>query len=707
MKFLRLYVFVLTSLMLLSSCSDIEQEEQPAKGGELNLSKIKIDEGHSVLLDGEWEFYWKQLLTPDDFKTGKPEGKQIVNVPSPWTSYKDGDGNVYPAKGYATYRLRCKVPQGSVGLFVPKIWTSSKVWVNGNLVSSRGVVSKDLSSANPQFLEKLVMADIPDSGEAEIIVQVACPQFFVAGLLNPFEIGSYESLLQRRELTAAWAMVWLGALVIMWLYHLILYLFRKKNPSTLYFSFIAFFTAIRFVIFGEHFFYEFIVLNLEWSNYQAYAYYISIFALIPCGLLYLQSLYPDETDNRWVKGSRYLVGTFIVLALIIPSSWYTSMVRPFLIIMIPFMGYMLWILIRASLRKRPETRLQVAGILTMLLAGINDVVYVVSPKDAPWSTGELMSYAFGIFLLLQIVIIAKRFSGAFKNVEDLTENLEQKVKKRTEEVSEKSRDLERQRDEIQYKNRQITDSIRYAKRIQKSVLGSTDNIKAYFDEAFIFFKPRDIVSGDFYWVQKCPAGIMVAAVDCTGHGVPGAFMTVMGTDFLNEIFSVEETRRPSAVLNALDSKVKNALRRNLEADAADPNDGMDMSLVSFDPGTRKMVFSGAKNPVWIVRKDEVIQIKGSPFPIGSRQYKKEKVFKEHELQLEKDDMVYLFSDGFQDQFGGEKNRKYMRKRFREFLKSISLKPVEDQKAILADELKQWKGSYPQTDDVLVIGFRVN
>lgn len=282
-------------------------------------------------------------------------------------------------------------------------------------------------------------------------------------------------------------------------------------------------------------------------------------------------------------------------------------------------------------------------------------------------------------------------------IEDKNRELEQKVVERTKEVV-------AQKEEIELKNKNITASIRYAQRIQKALIGDTNDLQSLFQDSFILFEPKDIVSGDFYWFASVGNKKVIIAADCTGHGVPGAFMTMMGNAFLNDIISENQLTAPSKILEELDKRVQFAL----QTQGADNQrqDGMDMAVLVIDNDAQKVTFAGAKNPLCYLKNGEIQRVKGSKYPIGHFKQGEEKHFEQHEFELRAGDAFYLFSDGFQDQFGGNEGRKYMTKRFRTLLQSISHLPMQEQKEALHQEFNTWKHNTPQTDDVLVIGLRL-
>jgi len=284
------------------------------------------------------------------------------------------------------------------------------------------------------------------------------------------------------------------------------------------------------------------------------------------------------------------------------------------------------------------------------------------------------------------------------------EQVEQKVIERTAQVV-------KQKEELEEKNKDITDSINYAKRIQEALLPSKEMRKNLFPEAFILFKPRDIVSGDFYWFAEKNGKKLIAAVDCTGHGVPGAFMSMIGNSFLNEIVNERALTRPGLILDKLRHLVIRALKQS-EAESG-ANDGMDISLmclseIKLDDGSGtkiKVDWAGANNPLWLMRNGNCIEYKPDKRPISFSRGQ-EMLYTNHNIELQKGDTLYIFTDGFADQFGGVKGKKFKYKQLQQVLLSIQHETMQKQEEILSDTFNNWKGSLEQVDDVLVIGVRV-
>ncbi|MEQ8323905.1 MAG: two-component regulator propeller domain-containing protein [Vicingaceae bacterium] len=275
--------------------------------------------------------------------------------------------------------------------------------------------------------------------------------------------------------------------------------------------------------------------------------------------------------------------------------------------------------------------------------------------------------------------------------------LEEKVEKRTAEVVEKNK-------ELASKNKDITDSIRYAERIQRAILPPDTLIRTALPDSFVFYRPKDIVSGDFYWVETAEDLVLFSAIDCTGHGVPGAFMSIVGHNLLDKIVKEENIHKPSEILDHLNTSVSDTLRQTSETDTV--KDGMDMALIALNYKELKMEYSGAHNAMYLIRDGELIETKADRFAIGSFIRGEKRKFTNHVFDLKKGDLIYVFSDGFPDQFGGKDGKKYKYKPFKEFLLSIIDKSMKEQHQMLEEEFINWLGSHSQIDDVIIIGVRV-
>ena len=262
----------------------------------------------------------------------------------------------------------------------------------------------------------------------------------------------------------------------------------------------------------------------------------------------------------------------------------------------------------------------------------------------------------------------------------------------------------RQRDQIARQNEIITDSIEYAKRIQTALFPQEKFLSKVLPEHFIYMKPKNIVSGDFYWVSEKGNKLVIVVSDCTGHGVPGAFMSMLGIAFLNEIVNKSKVLKANKILDQLRGNIIESLHQ--EYGTRGSKDGMDMALCILDKQSLKMQYAGAYNSIFIVRNEEIKELKADKMPIGIHAIKVEKSFTNNEFDLKKEDMLYLFSDGYIDQFGGEEGLKFKQKAFKELLATICNKSMKEQKENISKTMKKWQGEHSQLDDMMIMGIRI-
>jgi len=322
-------------------------------------------------------------------------------------------------------------------------------------------------------------------------------------------------------------------------------------------------------------------------------------------------------------------------------------------------------------------------------------VITIIVKPALWQT---IWFKIAIILLIGLIVYSF-FKIRVNRIKAQKAELERLVKLRTAEIVKKNTQLEESRDKIAQQNKEITDSIVYAKRIQTATLPKSEQIKKAIGDIFILLKPKDIVSGDFYWIGQQNAYTIIAAADCTGHGVPGAFMSMLGISLLNKIINEEKFVSPDDILNHLRANVISSLQQKGFFNEA--KDGMDITIITINNETRELAFAGANNPMYFIRNNTLEIIKGDSMPIAI--YDKMDSFQNHVIKIQENDRFYLFSDGYMDQFGGDKNKKFLSKRFKDLILGIHEKDMEEQKALLDLTIETWKGVNDQIDDILVIG----
>jgi len=294
-------------------------------------------------------------------------------------------------------------------------------------------------------------------------------------------------------------------------------------------------------------------------------------------------------------------------------------------------------------------------------------------------------WLFGVIIIVLILMIFTIY------IYVKTKKLNTTIQSQKKEVELKSSSLE-----VALKN--INDSIAYSKRIQNAILPPLRIVKSYLKDSFILYKPKDIVAGDFYWMEQKDGKILFAAADCTGHGVPGAMMSVVCNNALNRSVREHGLTNPGDILN----KTREIVVEEFEKSDEEVKDGMDIALCSIKNMT--LEYAGAHNPLWIIRNKTLIEIKGDKQPVG--QFFKHKPFTSHTMDLKKGDVIYIFSDGYADQFGGENGKKFKIKALKNLLLSIQNKSMDEQKTFIDNHFKAWKGDLEQLDDVCFIGVKI-
>ncbi len=312
--------------------------------------------------------------------------------------------------------------------------------------------------------------------------------------------------------------------------------------------------------------------------------------------------------------------------------------------------------------------------------------------------------AFSPFSLELFRLLSAPAAIAIQNAR-LYAEMETKVMERTAQVIEQKQQIEKQRDEIKQKNEDILASINYARRIQEAFLPKVEDIKAVFPQSFVYYKPKDIVSGDFYWFTRRLSKVILAVADCTGHGIPGAFMTVMANTILRQIVELEGIFKPDEILYQMNLRVRNALQQH--EGTSNSLDGMDMAICQIDIRRNKLQYAGANRPLLLIRRGEIMEYKPERYGIGGDQMGEYfRVFTNHTIEIEPNDTIYIFTDGYPDQFGEEMNTRFKSRRFYQLLQDYQNRELEHQKNLLDSDLRRWRGEIEQTDDILIIGLRL-
>lgn len=573
----------------------------------------------------------------------------------------------------------------------------SKVHKTGNLRPK----STRLYDVRNAFWLPLNKAKDQQSKTYYVRIQQSFPIFL------PFEVGTIRSLNQQNDIAQAITFTFYGVILIMVLYNLFLFFSIKDRVYLIYVGFLltdAWASSYDYSLFeifssGETIFWH--------QNYMLFA-FPSIAFLVWFNLEYLRL-------KQNAKKIRLLLIALVVASIslmffaqigIVSNTFALNIAQIFtLLIYILAWGVGIFLLLA---KKMQEAFFYVIGwffqvvATIMLVLVINGVVtFSIYLQHSSYYGLVMEVWFFSLALGTRFNVMKKEKELAqaenLKLVKEQNIILEQKVEERTEEVQAKEAKIRKLYEDL-------SDSIHYAQRIQKAILPTEEKFKRVLPNSFVFFKPRDVVSGDFYFLEEIENKIIITAIDCTGHGVPGAFMSLIGNDILTEIIINQKITEANKILERLHLGVRFLLKQK----ETDNRDGMDMALLVIDRENKTAEFAGAKNPLVYIQNNELKLIKGDKMPIGGEQREKERIFTKHEISLEKESYFYLFSDGIQDQFGGENNKKFTPKRLRNLLLENHQKPMQAQKEILKQSVETWQeeGGEKQIDDMLLIGVRV-
>lgn len=496
------------------------------------------------------------------------------------------------------------------------------------------------------------------------------------------------------------------------LVHLMIFLFERSRRFNLYHSLFVLTLALLFFCQVLNKITETPLINFRISYYSEFlvpSFFISIIALLfnlfqkkrnkffyLCLVIYVISLAVHFIFNSEIAGVFYAILFFMM--------YFGSMVISIKAIRQNFRGAKI-----VGFGVLATTIFMILSIVSLIVfqrgaIALALLLAIVSVLSLPFSMSIYLAFDFAKAnetLKKQITQIEGLSERAIKEEQEKKQILENQNQMLETQVKQRTSEITAQKEIIEEKNKDITDSINYAKRIQDATLASKEIKYKLFPNAFVLFKPKDIVSGDFYWFAGKNGKRLISVCDCTGHGVPGALMSMIGNNLLNKVVNEKAITSPDKILIELDEELRLTLKKEENTDS---KDGMDVALLSFS-NERDMDYAGANRPLWIVREGQLEEIKATKISIGGDRYGEAPQFKCHSIKLKEGDTVYISSDGFADQFNNE-DKKLMTRRFKEILLSIQHLSMSEQETYLNDFIEKWKGNLEQTDDILVIGIRV-
>jgi len=743
----KLFISLLLICLLFTSGVTVANvSNQTVVKGEINLVKYNFNENLGIHLSGEWRFYWQKFLNIDQINNDYDY--DFLKVPKSWKNqnYKN---EILPVKGYGTYYVKVIVDKKYIGKFFKLdcryFPTASKVFVNGKFIGSGGVIGSNINDVEPS-LDAKIDEFVLDNDTLDIVIQVSNFHIQKAGIAYNIELGLNQEISQESYFSIAKDFFVIGSIFLMMLYHFVLYFQRKKDKFTLFFAL----TCLAFV------FYTFALSDIFLDIIPKLSFEflfklkrLALYLSLPAMSLFLYHLYKKDVSKLIVTIIVIISFIFSIATIITGSEINAYFMTYFRYFGILTTLYLLFIIAKAIINKREGAVIFSIGLFIMFITIVNDFLH----HTRVINTTDLMPIGMFIFLFSQAYLLSSKFNFAFNKNEKLTKdltyinkNLEGIVVERTKEISEQKEHIEEkneelnqlieevvsQRDEIEKQkeivdeiNYEVSESINYATRLQGAILPEEKLLKKYLSEHFVLFKPKDKVSGDFYWWSHIENHTVITAADSTGHGVPGAFMSMLGSSFLREIVQKEYVTHTGVILKKLRKEIIKALKQ--KGEMGEQKDGMDMAIISIDHETNIVQFSGANNPLYIIKSGKLkietemdnavkefeldetsayklYEIKPNKMPIAI--YEKMDNFTAHEIQLEKGDQLYMFSDGYADQFGGPKGKKFKYKPFKRLLLRNADKPMTEQKELLNTAFDNWKGNTEQIDDVVVVGIKM-
>ncbi len=608
--------------------------------------------------------------------------------------------------------------------FIIKQFGASEIYLDGVLIQQFGKIGNSQNTEESYDPQGIPVSFLLDSAGIHTIA-IRYSNHVVTDGSSPesdldcftFQITKTEDAIALHKvktfLSNVLSSVCAGLFLTLSLINFILFLFYQRDKTNLYYSLFSLTTAGTFAIKAISFMYSSPSAAIILDQLNTAFVFISVFFLI--ALVY--SFIYEKTPKRfWVILAIAIIGLLLILIHYDTAYMVMNFFNMYCIIDIVITVLKFYFKNNDPTKKKRKI-LKIVFASMGILACIG---YFIHPT--------ISLVIFCIFVAIVVIPVAgmvfivpvymtirhaRSFAVTNKSLADQLVQVQELSAKTIEQEQEKKRLLETQNErledmvivrtaELAQKNNEIKDSINYAHRIQKAILTTQEEINETLKDCFILFKPKDIVSGDFYFYSKKENTVLIAAADCTGHGVPGALMSMIGSEKL--MGTVSESANPSVILNLLNKGIKSSLRQSDHEEST--RDGMDIALVSLNLNTNQASYAGANRPIWIIRKDNntIEEIKATKKAIGGFT-PDEQHFDLHQLQFNKGDTFYLFTDGYADQFG-HTGKKLMTKKFRELLISIQDRSMSEQEKFLNEFIETWKQDVEQVDDILVIGVRV-
>ena len=722
-KFLPILLFIFISINLFS------QIETPnVYKGVIDLREWNFEKQKNCDLSGEWEFYWKKLYSYEDFKDQVHTPDAYINVPGNWNGIKINNKDI-PDTGFATLRLVLFVndsTRSNISLFIPEILSSYKVWFNDELITEVGKVGITTNTSKPGLYHTINSLNINDERN-QIIIQISNFNHRSNSFEEPPVIGKTENIVRFFSWKLAYDFIFFGLAFVMAFYHFGLFLLRRKNIAALSFAILSTILAIR-ILFTDSYPIQFLFPDISWETSYFIA-YITFFLLIPAFTFFIQQTF-EEKNYKWLFRSIYIISFLFMFTLILPPLIYSKLLYIFQIFTLLAIFFCIYILIKYTRQKRKGAVLLFVVFVILFITGINDILYYLSIIN----TTTLLPFGVFILVLGQSLTLARIFTKSFSDNEHFSakldyqnQNLQELVKERIKKIEAQNNDIIKknikltdqkeklklhrdkiieQKDLLSIHNKFITSSINYASSIQKAILPSGNYLKKYFDN-FVLFSPKNIVSGDFYWFSDVNKNYLYFAIgDCTGHGVPGAFLSIISMYLLNTIVIEKNIENPKDIIIELEKLFNNFLNKVQNNNP----DGMDLAILRFEKkNLNNLIFSSAKTNIFIhdPSDDTITRYRGTRKSIGYitySDYYNKLEFKNQTITLPQNYTIYCSTDGIVDQNNIERKRFGTKKLIKIFKKIVNL-PILQQKITILKIFDEYREGQELRDDVTVIGLK--
>ncbi|MEL6561048.1 MAG: 7TM diverse intracellular signaling domain-containing protein [Bacteroidota bacterium] len=675
------------------------------KNGKIDLSGIDFTTTKPINLDGDWEFYWEKLFVAQDFyDSSHYQIKKYYPVPSEWTTSPEIP--TLSKYGFGTYRVQIDLGKATsdIAIRLSSRGMAYKVIIDGKVMAESGSVGRDEEATIPQSKNDVIPLKFAKRN-VELIIQTSNFHNHSGGLVGQIAIGDADSMVKSQNKNIWLDLFLAGSILMMGIYHIGLYVARKKDYSPLYFALFCIFMFVRILVsenISANLFSGFWVL-LHKIDYLTY--YLSF------GSFFLYSIWIFKKDASKII-TLVTIGftiVFSILVVILSPGIYTHMLVVYQIFTLLAALYLTYLTVIAVIRKRNGALIYLLGWILLFAAGINDLLYF----SGILNTQTVLPVGLFFFIFCQAILLVLRYEKYFRTNITLKNELNHVNKNLETIVEERTNSLRLANEDLAIFNEKMTDSISYAKRIQMAILPNEDEIKKVIPDFFTILKPRDIVSGDFYWfthVENTPKGpiSIIVLADCTGHGVPGAFMSMSGNAFLNQVVNVQQIYDPGQIAIAVNNIIEDTLQQDKKTDSN--RDGMDAAICCIVHDKKEIEFAGANRPLMYMRNDELLKVSGAKASLGGNQSEIDpsSAFQTTKISFAESEIaVYLYSDGYTDQFGGYDNKKFGLNQLKKLINENATKPSEFQQSIFGFAINDWiaNGKEEQTDDILLLGFK--